>query len=346
MALYALVKSLFAGPSDLVYPPLLRFGRFLLTELLFLPWKALPFYGLFYFLIPRYFQHGKYLLTALLFLALLIISIYGFRTMIGPVSWLLYQEIPDFQVYSPQRMIYTITEIIPAVGLASSIKLFLNRMASQDRERELETEKLAAELNYLKAQTNPHFLFNTLNNLYGLARRNDPNTAASIMKLAHMMRYILYECSAPTVALADELKIIENYIELEKLRYDERLQICLKQDIHHPQQRIAPLILLPFVENAFKHGTGESRFDPFIHIELFTTAHQLRFSICNSWDQDQEVVGTGIGLRNIRRQLELIYGPRYTLNIQPEEQQFSVTLTIDLDQHAKPESAKLPHHRR
>ncbi|MEZ4995412.1 MAG: histidine kinase [Saprospiraceae bacterium] len=344
ISLYALVKSLFAAPSDMMYPPLQRFGRFLLSELIFLPWKVLPFYGLFYFLIPRFFQRGRYLATALYFMALLVISIYGFRAMIRPVSWLLYKEVPDFQVYSLQRMIYTLTEIIPAIGLAASLKLFRNRMITQQREQELEKEKLAAELNYLKAQTNPHFLFNTLNNLYGLARRNDPNTATSIMKLAGIMRYILHECSAPTVALADELNVIENYIELEKLRYDDRLRVSFKQDIQHPQQHIAPLILLPFVENAFKHGAGESRFDPFIHIDLVSSEKQLQLHVNNSWDRDTEAPSTGIGLRNVQRQLDLIYGRHYTLNIQPQEEQFSVSLTIQLDQHASSQS-DLPHHR-
>lgn len=331
--LYAGMKVFFAGPSDLVYSPWQRLGRFLLNELFFLPWKMIPFYALFYYLIPQYFQKGRYLQTALFFLAVLIPCLYGYRAMIAPVSQLLYNEAPDFPVYSLERMVYTLTDVIPAIGLASTLKLLKSRIQSQQREQELQREKLQSELKFLKAQIHPHFLFNTLNNLYGLARRNDQHTAPSILKLASLMRYILYECAAPTVPIATELHIIQDYIALEQLRYNDQLRVSLQVDLTHEQIPIAPLLLLPFVENAFKHGAGESRFDRFIDITIHQQGPQLYFCVHNSRDPEQVALIEGIGLSNVRRQLELSYGQNYALEINPDKNTFTVKLTIRLEAH-------------
>lgn len=331
VVLYAVKNMLFAGPSDLAYPPAQRFLRFLFSELAFLPWKIIPFYLLFYYLIPRYFRHGQYTLTTSLFLFALLVCVYGYRSMVTPLSGLLYGETPDFAVYSLKRLLYTLTDIIPAVGLAATIKLLKGRIASEHKEARLRKEKQSIELNFLKAQTNPHFLFNTLNNLYGLARRQDPQTAPSILKLSHLMRYILHECSAPAIPLAKEIKIVEDYIELERLRYSERLRVSFRQDLDDPQQTVAPLIILPFVENAFKHGASEARFGIDIDIDLELHRKQLRFRVRNTCDQQEaQSMPMGTGLSNISRQLELIYGSRHHLRIQPGIEEFSVELSIDL----------------
>lgn len=331
---YAVLSLLFAGPSDLAYPPVQRFFRFLLSELIFLPWKVIPFYFLFYYLIPRYFQRGRYFTFGLMFSGMLIICIFGYRTMITPLSDLLYNETPSFQVYSIERLLYTLTDILPALAIAATVKLLKGRVAFQQKEANLRREKQQAELNFLKAQTNPHFLFNTLNNLYGLARRNDRQTAPSILKLSSIMRYILQECSAPAIPLSSEIRIIEDYIELERLRYNDRLQVEFDRSIDQPEYPIAPLILLPFVENAFKHGAGEARFDIEIRIALVLSRGQLQFHISNTTDQDHGTdLKKGTGLQNVSRQLELIYGDHYQLDIRPEAGIFSVHLNVDLQQN-------------
>ena len=225
VTLDALVSISFPGTSDLVYPPVQRFLRFLLNHLAFLPWQIIPFYALFYWLIPTYLTKRKYLHFGIYTILILLSCILVYRSLIKPMSWLLYQDMPDFNTFSARRLFYTFMEFLPALGVASTIKLIRGRMAAQQREQQLRNEKLASELNFLKAQTNPHFLFNTLNNLYGLARRKDNNTAPSIMKLSNIMRYILYECNAPFIPIYKEIKIIQDYIELEQLRYDERLEV-------------------------------------------------------------------------------------------------------------------------
>lgn len=328
--IYVVVKLLFASPSDLAYPPVRRFFRFFFSELVFLPWKAIPFYFLFYYLLPKYLQKGEYLKIGLFFLSSLVLCLYGYRSMVSPVSNAMYGEIPTFKVYSFKRLLFSLTDIIPAVGLASTVKLLRGRIAAQHKVKALQKEKRAAELNFLKAQTNPHFLFNTLNNLYGLARRNAGNTASFILKLSNIMRYILQECQSSTIPIEKEVKIIEDYIELEKLRYDERLKVSFQQDIDDGEQEIAPLILLPFVENAFKHGASETRFDTFIDIDLRLANRQLAFSIKNTRAAEEDKIEKGIGLQNVKRQLDLIYEDGYSLQINAEQNYFSVKLFVHL----------------
>lgn len=324
---YVVLNLLFAAKSDLAYPFGQRAIRFFLREMAFLPWKMIPFYFLFYFLIPKYFSQKEYLKMGLLFLASLVICLFGYRSLIAPMSNFMYGEVPGFNVYSFKRFLYSVTDILPAVGLASTVKLLKDSILSQKKEQALKQEKLESELNYLKAQTNPHFLFNTLNNLYGLARNSDQNTAPSIMKLANIMRFILYECAAPTIPIENEVKIIEDYIELEKLRYDERLTVNFEKEIDDNQKQVPPLLLLPFVENAFKHGASEARFDIKIDIALKVEKEMLKFEIQNPTDGDNELK-EGIGLKNVKRQLDLIYGNHYDLDIFSESNVFKVKLLI------------------
>ena len=324
------MRLLFVGSTDLAFPLWQRILRFFFSELAFLPWKAIPFYFLFYFLIPKYFREGRYILMSIYFIGIIVLCLLGYRSLVAPVSEIMYGETPSFNVYSLRRFMYSLTDLIPALGLASTIKLMKGRIASEQKEKALEKEKLESELNFLKAQTNPHFLFNTLNNLYGLARKNDSNTATSIMKLSNIMRYILQECSESSISVESEIKIIEDYIELEKLRYDDRLTVRFKKEVDQYQQEIAPLILLPFVENAFKHGASESRFDSYIYIDLELVNGQLKFRVRNTCDGDNGVVKEGIGLKNIKRQLELIYGNDHDLQIYSEQDAFIIELSIEL----------------
>ncbi len=197
----------------------------------------------------------------------------------------------------------------------------------------LHIEKQEAELNYLKAQTNPHFLFNTLNNIYSLARDKSDLAPESILRLSKILRYMLYETSGEFIAIEQEIKIISDYIELEKLRYDESLRINFNYDIEDLKQSLPPLLLIPLVENAFKHGVSETRSKPFIDIHIAVRSRQLTLDVKNS----AEVTGDGpiresIGLSNLRRQLQLLYND-YNLNIKHEHGVFTATLKINLASH-------------
>lgn len=216
-------------------------------------------------------------------------------------------------------------------GIAIAIKLIRLNIKQKAASQELLKKKLEMELRFLKSQTNPHFLFNTLNNIYALARKNSDKTPDVIMKLSNILRYMLYETTSESNEIENEIKIIKDYIELEKLRYSSRLNVVFNQEIDDNKQKLAPLILLPFVENAFKHGAGESRFESFIHIDIKLIEKHLFFEIKNS---KEETFDTGIveniGLQNIKRQLELIY-PTYELSIENTEKEFIVKLTINLN---------------
>jgi LytS/YehU family sensor histidine kinase len=200
--------------------------------------------------------------------------------------------------------------------------------------QQLLIEKQQAELNYLKSQTNPHFLFNTLNNIYSLSKDKSDLAPESILRLSKILRFMLYEAGGKYIAIEQELKIIGDYIALEQLRYDESLRINFSNDIEDMKQALPPLLLIPLVENAFKHGVSETRNHPFIDIHLSVNKRQLAFLVKNSTEEfhDKSNVRENIGLTNLRRQLELLYTD-YNLSVQHNESGFTATLKINLASH-------------
>lgn len=200
--------------------------------------------------------------------------------------------------------------------------------------QQLRIEKQQAELNYLKSQTNPHFLFNTLNNIYSLSRDKSDLAPESILRLSKILRYMLYEAGGEYIAIEQELKIISDYIALERLRYDDSLRINFNYDIEDNKQALPPLLLIPLVENAFKHGVSETRNHPFIDIHLSLSKRQLVFRVKNSTEPvfTAETVKENIGLSNLRRQLELLYTD-YDLTVKQQESLFAATLKINLASH-------------
>lgn len=200
--------------------------------------------------------------------------------------------------------------------------------------QQLVIQKQQAELNYLRSQTNPHFLFNTLNNIYSLARDKNDLAPESILRLSKILRYMLYETGGKYIAIEQELKIVTDYIALEKLRYDDSLRINFNYDIEDMKQALPPLLLIPLVENAFKHGVSETRNQPFVDIHLSVNKRQLSFFVRNSSEGSpgDGKVKENIGLSNLRRQLELLY-TEYDLSIQQKEFEFIATLKINLATH-------------
>ncbi len=200
--------------------------------------------------------------------------------------------------------------------------------------QQLLIEKQQAELNYLKSQTNPHFLFNTLNNIYSLARDKSDQAPESILRLSKLLRFMLYETGGDYIAIEQELKIITDYIALEKLRYDESLRINYNYDVEDMKQAVPPLILVPLVENAFKHGVSETRGMPFVDIHLTVKQRRLAFVVKNSTEATTAETGIkeNIGLSNLRRQLELQYKD-YQLSVQHQDSLFIATLNINLGSH-------------
>jgi two-component system, LytTR family, sensor kinase len=200
--------------------------------------------------------------------------------------------------------------------------------------QQLRIEKQEAELNYLKAQTNPHFLFNTLNNIYALAREKSDLAPESILRLSKILRFMLYESGGAFIAVEQELKIIGDYIALERLRYDDSLRVNFNYDIEDMKQAIPPLLLIPLVENAFKHGASETGSHPFVDVHLSLKNRQLNFLVKNSTDSSagDGVVRESIGLSNLRRQLQLLYTD-YDLSVKQHQSEFTAALKINLASH-------------
>lgn len=204
----------------------------------------------------------------------------------------------------------------------------------KETAQQLRIEKQLAELNYLKSQTNPHFLFNTLNNIYSLARDKSDLAPESILRLSKILRFMLYEAGGEYIAIEQELKIMTDYLALEKLRYDESLRINFNHDIEDMKQAVPPLLLIPLVENAFKHGVSETRNKPSIDIHLSVKKRLLIFMVKNSVEvfSDEQRVKENIGLSNLRRQLELLYKD-YDLSLHHSNDIFTASLKINLASH-------------
>jgi len=203
-----------------------------------------------------------------------------------------------------------------------------------ESSQRLRIEKQEAELNYLKSQTNPHFLFNTLNNIYSLARDKSDLAPESILRLSEILRFMLYETGGEYISIEQELKIINDYIALERLRYDESLKVDFRYKVEDMKQHLPPLLLIPLVENAFKHGVSETRNHPFVDIHLLADPGKLEFVVRNSVEDTggERNIKENIGLTNTRRQLELLYKD-FNLSFQRSESEFTATLKINLASH-------------
>ncbi len=320
--------------------PVEKAFKFALTaEVFSLPVKLLLTYFVFYYVIPLYLDRSKiWKLIGLLLLAFAVATVL-YRLETAYIFYPLFRPEVKYDMLSPEGLLLTEFDLFITLAAAVTIKMIRVHYKSLEFEQELMREKLQSELSFLRAQTNPHFLFNTLNNLYVLARKKSDKTPDAIMMLSKIMRFVLYECRAPRISLMDEAKVIQDYIELEKLRYNKRLTIDYQEDIDNPHTAIAPLLLLPFVENSFKHGAGGTTGDVQILIKITLRDHQLSYIVQNTLDADADLSGSsngesgGIGLRNVQRQLALIYPEQHQLKTSREYGFFTADLKIDLSAH-------------
>tara|TARA_R110002020_G_scaffold264952_3_gene479721 strand:+ start:155 stop:949 length:795 start_codon:yes stop_codon:yes gene_type:complete len=182
----------------------------------------------------------------------------------------------------------------------------------------LKKEKKQAELMHLKSQVNPHFFFNTLNNLYGLVGQDTEKAQELILKLSDMMRYSIYEGQNDWVTLADEIAYMDNYMDLHRMRYHKSIDIRFDVAADDRNIQLMPLLFIIMVENAFKHGVEKLRSNAFVHVSLKATKQQLDFEIENNFDVEEMDETEGIGLKNLRRRLELVYPNRHELEISPD----------------------------
>jgi len=311
-------------------------GRIAIIYFYKLALQAASAYFLIYFLAPRTLNHNKYALFGLgvAVCAYLIYFLYHLaRITIFEVRFPhLYNAPGEIQVPLAKRMTnfisildFTIWAFTPA-AVMGLIRFYENqRMLAQLRE-----EKKSMELKLLRSQLNPHFLFNTLNNLYTLTLRKDDKAPEAISRLSGILDYMLYGPAEPLVSIEKEVELLENYIALEMLRYgDKRCSVTFKKELRVPL-RIPPLILLTLVENSFKHGVVKEAGRAEISLDLKSQEGSLWFHIENTIPPTGEKNGEGkrIGLLNIRSQLDLLYPARYSLEISQHAERFAVTLEI------------------
>ena len=225
--------------------------------------------------------------------------------------------------------VYLMSAYLPSF-LFLLIKLAKESFAKENQFVALEKEKQTNELNFLKAQINPHFLFNTLNNIYALSKNQSKDTPEMILKLSEILDYTIYECKNDKVPIKREWELIENYADLQALRHHNQLTILLHQDIENEEGKIAPLILISLVENAFKHGLKDKRQGATINISLIEKSGKIIFDIYNTCSNQELESRKGIGLQNINRQLELQYPNQYAIEVDNQKNSYRVTLKIAL----------------
>ena len=219
---------------------------------------------------------------------------------------------------------------IPGFIFPVIILMLLDYYKKQQELSELKEKQKVAELEALKNQLNPHFLFNTLNNIYALALKKSDQTPEAIATLSEILDQLLYRSQSNTISIENEIQLIENYIHLEKIRYDGRVEISLEKNLNSHVQ-VPPLSLLTFVENAFKHGVSQELKKADIHIRIITENNYLNFQIENSIPEgsSMETKEQGIGLQNITKQLDLLFENQYKLDLKKEKSRFIVQLKIN-----------------
>ena len=293
-------------------------------------------YFLTYWIVPRYIYRQKYLTAMVWFmLCAYVICVLSRLEVIHVEEPFFGKKANPNETYTeiftdlPKLVYVYFFRIFSIAFIFMLCKLLKDQLAVQRRTLSLEKQKAEAELKLLKTQLNPHFLFNTLNNIYSLSLSQSPVTSTAIGRLSEILDYILYQCDSRVVPLAGEIRLLENYIGLERLRYDDRLTVNLvcRAD---PQPQIAPMLLLSIVENAFKHGAGNDIGKPVIDIELEADDQLFLFTVTNPFTPKRLLNTTSIGLPNLKQQLELIYPGKHNLVLKQTGTQFMVKLSIGL----------------
>ena len=228
-----------------------------------------------------------------------------------------------------QHDIIAIIILILMLGMNLGIKLYFRQRDDQKKMEDLEKQNLEQQLEYLKYQINPHFFMNTLNNIHALVDIDPEKAKATILELSKMMRFVLYEGNKTGVPLDREIAFLKNYITLMKLRYTNKVRITVDIPETIPNKEIPPLIFITFVENAFKHGVSYQQ-ESFIEVTLAINDDKLHFTCRNSRIPREEDKHGGVGLTNIKKRLELIYGSNFTLDIKDQPEAYTVNITIPI----------------
>lgn len=304
-----------------------RQADFFKAILLTLPALIIPTYLITSFVVPRYLTPGKWWLFLLWITGIGVVLFFFRLQWAGWIEYLLHGEYFDIPA---SKMLKNIIRDYAIIALAVSITIIGDYRKNQKLNEQLIRARAEAEIKLLKGQLHPHFLFNSLNNIYSLALMKSEQTADSILKLTELLDYLLYHANKEKVSLAREVQLLQNYMALEQLRYGDKLRIETEIRILHPDIMVAPLILLPFAENCFKHGGPGADLVFRIRMKLETDEKRLGFTISNSKrsNAEQRQMNGGVGLDNIRQRLTLLYPGRHRLEIADTADRYTVNLEI------------------
>jgi len=283
-----------------------------------------------YLITKRYFQFAAYSIYTLIISAyLIVISIFFGLIYLSNFS---YSDMPPIS----RSLLLVMIAVYLVTVVASAFKLLKLNVKQTEKTSKLETKILETqlklkeqELNYLKMQIHPHFLFNTLNTMYGFALKKADETPEIILKLSNLLDYLLYQINKPHVQLIDEINHIKDYIDLEQIRFHDTLKCTFKTELDNEALEIAPMLFIPFVENSFKHGIIKNGFLN-LDISITNTNKIIHFNIKNT-SIKLESVTHGIGLENIKKRLELLYKDQYSLEIKNEDATFEIDLIINTE---------------
>jgi sensor histidine kinase YesM len=299
-----------------------------INALTFLPGHLLMVYTLLYFLAPRYLLQRKFIQFFLGFLIVLILcSLY---TVVAQLSL---NSAGNFKGAS----LFVGRNVLPFIhvgGIALSIKMLKFWFVQRRHTVEAEQQRTISELKLLRAQLHPHFLFNTLDNLHAHALISSPKSSEIVMKLSTLLRFMIYESNAPKIPLSKEVECMNNFIALEKLRFGDSLDISVSIVGDIEQYQIAPLLLLPFLENAFKYGTDKEIDQCWISFDLTMDNSLMRFKLVNSIDPNKDPVGSkaeGLGLEDVKLRMEKLYKGNYNFETIKLEEVYIVNLDITLE---------------
>lgn len=300
-----------------------------------LPGILLFCYFVVYLFVPRFTRNGKLRqFVTVTFLSFLLVYIATF-------IWFRYARVdPAIDSWPRYAFFYlsfysniNFTGAVPTCCLMLAIKYYKNWFLKQRRSEQLGRENVQAELQLLKSQVHPHFLFNTLNNIYSFVLNRDERAAGLVDKLAGMVDYMRTEGENPLVPLEKEIRLIRDYVGLEKVRYGDRLDLQVSISGEDQHKLIAPLLMIPFVENSFKHGTSQLRRRAWVRLEIACIGNQFFFNLSNSKPSlsAPDKFNRGIGLNNVKKRLQLLYPGKHQLDILSTDDTFSVDMQILLE---------------
>ena len=279
------------------------------------------------YLIPRYLFTGRYGLFIIYLVFTIVVSLD--LELITVMIFLIHEKFQTI-IYNTRDIYSMFAGTYFVVFLSAGIKLTEHWINEQHRKQVAVRDKIETELKLLKSQIHPHFLFNTLNNIYALALQKSDQAPDAIIKLSELLDYLIYHGKSEKVPLQREVELIEQYLELEKLRYGNRLHVSFDKRGNPDRVKIAPVLLLPFVENAFKHGISQSRDKVWLKIQLEISDRSVNFHIENSKPAVPAAIekSGGIGLENLKRRLDILYKDRYSLEMFDNDDAYSVKLKL------------------